>query len=121
MKQFDPRYQEEKDGPLNQSVRDRIQKFRQRGSTLADIAKALEFSGPFVSQLLNEKRPARVRSIHIPRIIKALEEAESEHGREARAASGEAVQSAEGLSLEDLINAIDARGFDVSVRPKARR
>jgi predicted nucleotide-binding protein len=75
---YDDRYQDGKNGPLKKEIRDRIAVFRTRGSTLADIGEALGFSGPFVSQLLNERRPGRVRSIHVPRIIKALEVAERE-------------------------------------------
>jgi hypothetical protein len=74
--EYDKRYQEQKNGPLTKDLRDRITKFRSF-YTLAEIGETLEFSGPFVSQLLNEKTPARVDSKHIPRIVKALEEAEA--------------------------------------------
>lgn len=70
------RYQDGKNGPLKKEIRDRIAVFRTRRSTLADIGKALGFSGSFVGQLLNETKPGSVRSIHVPRIIEALEAAE---------------------------------------------
>jgi predicted nucleotide-binding protein len=82
---YDEHYQDGKNGPLKKEIRDRISAFRTRGSTLADIGAAIGFSGPFVSQLLNEKRPGRVRSIHVARIIKALEKAEREHLQETSA------------------------------------
>lgn len=84
---YDDRYQDGKNGPLKKDIRDRIAIFRTRGSTLADIGEALGFSGPFVSQLLNEKRPGRVRTIHIPRIIKALEKAEREEREKSEGTS----------------------------------
>ena len=73
---YDPRYQDGKDGPITKEIRDRIRFFQTLGSTLGDIGEVLEFSGSFVSQLLNDRRPGRVRTIHIPRIIKLLEDAE---------------------------------------------
>jgi predicted nucleotide-binding protein len=75
---YDPRYQEGKNGALTKGVRDRIAAFRVRGSTLSDIAEALGFSASFVSQLLNDVRPARVRTIRVPRIIEVLEKAEQD-------------------------------------------
>lgn len=75
---YDDRYQDGRNGPLKREVRKRITALRTRGSTLADIGKHLGLSGSFVGQLLNEVRPGRVRSIHVPRIIAALEAAERE-------------------------------------------
>jgi hypothetical protein len=121
MNNFDSRHQEHRDGPLTKSVRARIQKFREMGSTLADIGQALGFSGPFVSQLLNEKRPARVRSVHLPRIMRALEEAEIEHGLRPGKVDKEPDEAPENdLSLEELIRRIDAKGFQVTITPKDR-
>jgi hypothetical protein len=118
MKQFDARYQEHKDGALTREIRDRITKFRMAGSTLADIGREIGFSSAFVGQLLNEKSPARVRSIHVPRIIKALEAAE----RDTESGAGEhsADLAASNLSLEELIQAITAKGFVVTISSRAR-
>ena len=112
---FDPRYQERKDGPLTQELRSRIGKFRELGSTLAEIGDEIGFSGAFVSQLLNDKHPARVRTIHVPRIIRKLEEAEQSAG----IAPKEQGTASPRLSLEDLIKAITAKGFEVTVRARS--
>jgi hypothetical protein len=74
---YDHRYQDGKNGPLSKPLRDRLSAFRSF-STLAEIGKAVGFSGPFVSQILNEKNPARVDSKHVPRIVRAVEAGESE-------------------------------------------
>lgn len=122
MSNFDPRYQTEKDGPLTQKLRDRLQKFRQNGSTLADIGTRLGFSGAFISQLLNEKKPARIRSIHIPGLVQAVEHAEIEEGIVTKPGNAllSVVNDASKLPLEDLIRAISAKGFDVTVTPRAK-
>jgi hypothetical protein len=120
-------YQDGRDGPLNAATRARLKKFREVGCTLKEIGEAFKMSGPFVSQMLNEKSPARVRSIHIPRIVEAIERGErdwkitpptgtpklsdAERSTQAQKAS---------MSLEDHIRAIDALGFSVTVTPKAR-
>jgi hypothetical protein len=78
---YDPRYQEERNGPLSKAVRSRLSAFRSF-STLAEIGKSIGFSGPFVSQILNEKSPARVDSKHIPRIVRVLEENEFKYAKE---------------------------------------
>jgi predicted nucleotide-binding protein len=80
---FDDRYQDAKDGPLSKVIRQRISAFHVPGVTLADIGEVLGFSGSFVSQLLNEKRPGRVRTIHVPGIIQALERAERDRDQSA--------------------------------------
>ncbi|MCP3468511.1 hypothetical protein [Bradyrhizobium sp. CCGUVB23] len=77
---FDSRYQDEKNGPLKKDLRDRLRRFRSL-FTLAEIGDTLKFSGPFVSQLLNEKNPARVDSKHIERIVRAIEEGEVKHAK----------------------------------------
>lgn len=119
MSNFNSAHQEEKDGPLTKSVRQRLNKFRQLGYTLSDIGEALGFSGPFISQLLNEKKPARIRSVHVPELIKTLEEAEAEEGLTKKNKSKPTDASA--LSLEELMNAIIAKGFNVSVTPKTTK
>lgn len=118
--QFDPRYQQSKDGPLSKELRKRLNAFRELGFTLKDIGDRLGFSGPFISQLLNEKTPARIRSIHIPKVVQAIEHAEIENGlRNAVPKIGAAKRQIDDLSLEELMNAISAKGFEVSVKPKA--
>src|SRR6266571_1041123 len=109
--EYDRRFQDGKNGPLKKELRDRINRFRTLGYTLAEIGKAIGFSGPFVSQLLNSTTPGRVRSIHIPRIIKALEKAEKDEDK--KAVPGQKVaDSVAGIpmSLEEHIRAIDALG-----------
>jgi|1185.fasta_scaffold777983_2 hypothetical protein len=115
---YDPRYQDGPNGPLKKEVRDRINAFRP-DSTLAQIGEAFGFSGPFISQLLNPKNPARVRTLHVPRMMKALEKAEAERNTGQTSLIAAAGSSAQ-MSLEDHIRAIDALGFTVTVTPKQR-
>src|ERR1700722_16953830 len=115
--QFDSKYQESKDGPLSVAVRDRLQKFREAGFTLKDIGDLLGFSGPFISQLLSQKSPGRVRSIHIPKIIQAIEHAEIENGI-AGVPAPKKPDALVDMSLEALMRAIEAKGFEVTVKPK---
>jgi hypothetical protein len=77
----DPQYQDKKNGPLSKALRDRLSAFRSF-STLADIGKEIGFSGPFVSQILNEKNPARVDSKHISRIARVVEDNEIKYAKE---------------------------------------
>lgn len=118
---YDRRYQEGKNGRLSKEVRERLNRFRTLGYTLAEIGEAIGFSGPFVSQLLNPKAPGRIRSIHIPKIIEALDRAE--RAEEEKAVPGQNIARPMGsstMSLEDHIRAIDALGFSVTVSPKSR-
>jgi hypothetical protein len=125
MERFDNRYQERHNGPLTQEVRNRLQRFREDGNTLQGIGNALGFSGAFVSKLLNSKAPANISSIHIPRMMKALEHHEQVNGyatkEETEAAPSSNPTKLEDLPLEDLIRAISAKGFDVSVTPRTVR
>jgi predicted transcriptional regulator len=114
---FDPRHQNGKDGTLTKSVRVRLQKLREKGFTLKDIGDQLGFSGPFISQLLNEKSPGRVRSIHVAKMIQSIERAEAVNGIANH--DEESKPSAESeMSLEQLMRAIEAKGFEVTVKPK---
>lgn len=116
-------YQDGKDGPLNAATRARLNKFRELGCTLKEIGDAFKMSGPFVSQMLNEKSPARVRSIHVPRIVEAIEKGERDWKIKPPANTSSHQPSKSGnatLTLEDHIRAIDALGFTVTVTPKAR-
>jgi hypothetical protein len=119
--EFDPRYQDGKNGALRKGVRDRLTALREHGLTLADVGKLLDLSGPFVSQLLNEKTPGRVRSTHIPRIIKAIEAAEQSYpaiNPVARPAVEPTIEKSTGDTLAYHMRAIDALGFNVTVSPK---
>jgi hypothetical protein len=122
MEGYDKRYQEHHNGPLTADTRARINRFREDGSTLKDIGDAFEISGAFVSKLLNPKAPANISTIHIPRIIKALEHHEQKSGYAPKKEQAAVPFSKlEDLPLEDLIRAISAKGFDVSVTPRTTR
>ena len=117
---FDARYQDEKNGPLNKALRDRLRRFRSI-FTLADIGESLKFSGAFVSQILNEKHPARVDSKHIDRIVRAIEEGEEKYARKLgltkplhqNGAIATAPASEEKNTLDYHLNAIDALGWKI--------
>jgi transcriptional regulator with XRE-family HTH domain len=113
--QYDARYQDRKDGALTKDVRERLQKIREKGFTLKDIGDLLGFSGPFISQLLNERSPARLRSVHIPKIIQAIERAEAEIVPSVKQPNPLAQEE---MSLEQLMRAIVAKGFEVTVKAK---
>jgi hypothetical protein len=82
-------------------------------------------SGAFVSKLLNPKGPANISTVHIPRIIKALEHHEQLRGyapkTQTEATTSSQPTKLEDFPLEDLIRAIAAKGFDVSVAPRTAR
>jgi hypothetical protein len=112
---YDEKYQDGKNGPLSKPLRARLSAFRSF-STLAEIGEAVGFSGPFISQILNEKNPARVDSKHIPRIVRAVEEGEAKYAKRL----GLAVQNGAGTpapeekkTLDYHLNAIDALGWKV--------
>ena len=125
MEGFDKRYQERHNGPLTKEVRARLQQFRENGSTLQQIGNALGISGAFVSKLLNPKGPANISSIHIHRIIKALEHHEQLNGsapkKEPEVVPSSNPSKLEDFPLEDLIRAISTKGFDVCVTPRTAR
>lgn len=117
---FDERYQDERNGPLSKSLRDRLS--RLRGIfTLAEIGEAIDFSGPFVSQILNEKRPARVDSKHIGRIVRAVEESETKNAKKLglnKPANGTVPTAPTPLAKEKMtldyhLNAIDQLGWKI--------
>lgn len=115
---YDEKYQDGKNGPLSKSLRDRLSAFRSF-STLAEIGKAIGFSGPFVSQILNEKNPARVDSKHISRIVRAVEDGEAKNAKKlgltkASHQNGHATPIAEEKKTLDYhLNAIDALGWKI--------
>lgn len=113
---FDTRYQAEKNGPLKKELTDRIRRFRSF-FTLAEIGGTLGFSGAFISQILNEKTPARVDSKHIPRIVKALSDAEAKYQKKLGLSDTVApvvVQQEDKHGLDYHLSAIDALGWKVS-------
>jgi len=117
---FDDRYQDGRNGPLTQSFRNRIAQFRSI-FTLAEIGDAIGFSGPFVSQILNETRPARVDSKHIERIVRAVEEAEATHAKtlglsdKAKETPISTTASSGGQKTLDYhLTAIDALGWKIT-------
>ena len=114
MTNFNPAYQTEKDGTLTDDVRKRLNKFRELGYTLAQIGDATGFSGAFMSSLLSEKSPGRIRSVHMPKFIKTLEDAEKAEGL-VKGGAPKTKKTLESYSLEELINAIKAKGFTVQV------
>lgn len=118
---FDPQYQEGKNGALSKHLRDRIAKFRGL-YTLAEIGESLSFSGAFISQILNEKTPAHVSSKHIPRIVKALEEAEARDGKKLGLEGHNSAPKAapkEENTLDFHMRAIDRLGWKIlGIAPK---
>ncbi len=115
---YDGRYQDKKNGSLSKSLRDRLSAFRSF-STLAEIGKAIGFSGPFVSQILNDKNPARVDSRHIPRIVRAVEEGEAKYARQLGLSKAQHQNGVARPALEEKktldyhLNAIDALGWKI--------
>lgn len=116
---FDSRYQDEKNGPLNKDLRDRLRRFRSI-FTLAEIGDTLKFSGPFVSQLLNETKPARVDSKHIDRIVRAIEDGEVKHAKKLgfnkpQHQNGSTLPASdEKQTLDYHLAAIDALGWKIT-------
>jgi hypothetical protein len=117
---FDERYQDGKNGPLNKALRDRLARFRSI-FTLAEIGEAVGFSGPFVSQILNERHPARVDSKHIERVVRAVEDAETKYAKKlglTKMPNGAGIPAPvpspqEKNTLDYHLNAIDALGWKI--------
>ncbi|MEJ0075279.1 MAG: hypothetical protein WDO17_07495 [Alphaproteobacteria bacterium] len=119
---FDENYQDGRNGPLKKELRDRLTRFRSI-FTLAEIGDAVGFSGPFISQILNEKNPARVDSKHIERIVRAVEEAETKYAKKlgltkpasqnGTPAAAPAPSPQEKNTLDYHLNAIDALGWKI--------
>jgi hypothetical protein len=117
-------YQEHRDGPLNSEFRARIKRVRAKlRLPLVDIGKEFGISGPFASNLLREINPGRVRSVHIPRFVNALEELEKQAGLrprdqdDGRAASQNPPTD---HSMEELIRLAHKNGFAVTFTPLPR-
>lgn len=118
---FDERYQDGRNGPLTKALRDRLSRFRSM-FTLAELGESIDFSGPFVSQILNEKNPARVDSKHIPRIVRAIEEGEAKYAKKLGLTklmhqNGDGAAPAPAAddrkTLDYHLNAIDALGWKI--------
>jgi transcriptional regulator with XRE-family HTH domain len=119
MNTFDPAYQDHYNGPLTQSFRDRLQRFRtDKGATLQDIGTELGVSGAFVSKLLNPAAPANISTKHVPRIVQKVEHAEIEYGW--RTPYKVVPAKSASLSLDQLVDAIEAMGYSVTLTRKPR-
>lgn len=131
---YDPQHQMRLNGPLTPELRARIQAIRsKRRLSLALMGEHLGFSGPFLSSLLRDEAPGSIRSVHLPRVIQALEQlearptlrrsAETIRDVHDQASAGNSVphaprgddrpyDSQEDSKLTDLIRAAHARGFE---------
>jgi len=119
---YDRRYQAEYNGPLTASVRKRLNTAKNKlNLTLAKVGQKMEFSGPFMSQLLRDDDPARIRTKHIERVIAALEKLEAEAGLTGNAPAGEDKKTnSSGLTLEEIVHAAHKLGFEISLKPLGR-
>lgn len=116
---IDRAFQSETNGPLTGTARARIITVKTRlGLTLAQVGRRFGFSGPFMSQLLRDEDPTRVRSKHIPRLRAALEQLEIEAGVGPAGASPQSVHQV--ATMEDLIRAAHRLGFEISFKPLDR-
>lgn len=116
MSDFDKRYQDERNGPLKKELRDRLRRFRSV-ATLAEIGKEVNLHGSTISQILNEKHPARVGSQHIPRIVRAIEEGEKTYAKEFGLAASRASEPKDPLRYH--VDAIEALGWKVTLERRA--
>lgn len=113
------------DGALSPEFQNRIRRLRGEARlTLADVAHEMKISGPFLSQLLKEDHPARVRSIHLPRFVSAIEALEARHGSSASASTASTALESDtqsGMPAEDLLETLirhaNTRGFSVTFSP----
>ena len=114
---IDRAFQSGTNGPLTGTARARILGVKNRlGLTLAQLGRRFGFSGPFMSQLLRDEDPARVRSKHIPRLRAALEQMEIEAGIGVATSQ----TSLPITTMEDLIRAAHRLGFAVTFKPLDR-
>jgi hypothetical protein len=121
MDTFDPRYQEFHNGPLTKALRARLQRFRDdNGATLQDIGIELGFSGPFISTLLNTKRPANIRTKHVATVVEKIDRAEIGLGWRKPQKPEETLDTSK-MSLDDHVDAIEAMGYNVTLVRKSRQ
>ena len=116
-----PQLQMGENGPLKPAVRKRLDEVKNRlNLTLVQVGSRLGFSGPFVSALLKDSDPARVRTKHVDRIISVLEEMEIEAGIRPGAPAPMPRPDSKAkadISLNDLVHAAHKLGFEVSFKP----
>jgi hypothetical protein len=117
--------QEGPNGPLVASVRKRIQAVREKlGYSWADMGEAFEFSNTFVHGISREEDPQRIRTKHIDKLIQNLESLEVKagilHVGDRSPPSASTAISVAHLSLEELVHAIAAKGFAVTISPAAK-
>ncbi len=112
-------------GPLKPAVRQRLENVKDKlNLTLAQVGTRLDFSGPFISALLKDSNPARVRTKHVNRIMAAIHQMEVQAGVSSAPARSQSPQpspplqpSASSPALSDLIQAAHRLGFEVSFKP----
>lgn len=114
-------YQTEANGELKPSVRKRIHKVRDLlGYSWADLGAEFGFSNTFVHGISRDDNPQRIRSKHIEALIRSLEGLEVKAGISSVAPAASLNKTAiSDLSLEELVNAIAAKGFSVTISPKS--
>jgi hypothetical protein len=116
---YDRKYQMGDNGPLSPTVRKRIETAKNRlNLTLNEVGGFLGFSGAFVSAILRDDDPARVRSKHVERIVRALEALEARAGIANTAPpSGGSAGATQAASLDDLVRLAHQLGFSVEFKP----
>lgn len=122
MVDFNKVFQSEHNGPLTPATRKRIHKVRDTlGYSWQDMGDAFEFSNTFVHGISRDVDPQRIRSKHIEGLIQNLEGLEVKAGilKVGNRSVPPPAASASDLSLEDLLAAITAKGFTVTLGPKA--
>jgi hypothetical protein len=118
---YNQKYQTGYNGPLTATLRNRLHKAKDRlNLTLAQVGARMDFSGPFMSQLLRAEDPARMRTKHAERVAAALEEMEAEAGLGPPPGDGKPARPTGVHSLEDLVRAAHRLGFEVSFKPLGR-
>jgi hypothetical protein len=121
---YDPRYQTGPNGPLTALVRERFNRAKNKlNLTLGEVGARVDFSGPFMSQLLRDDHPARMRTKHTERVVAALEKLEFEAGLGPAPSGTDAAAPARiavADSLEALVRAAHNLGFEVSFKPLSR-
>ena len=107
---FDPAYQKKRNGELTPALRARLKRFHTLGYSLAEIGAELGFSGSFAGAIMRKDNPAKVRSKHIPRILKVLEEAEVNEGiAPPKQVDGSNSKRLSDYSVEELLLAVLAK------------
>jgi hypothetical protein len=121
---------QDSDGALLPAVRKRIRTVREKlGYSWLALGEGLGFSNTFVQGISREKNPQNIRPMRVAGLIQNLEGLEVKAGilkvadmsqpsaSTSISASATAISS---LSLEELVNAIAAKGFTVTISPVAK-